>query len=356
MKSRNTFNEASIEERLFEEASARFLCIRAANTAEEIAEMHAELDEWIAESPLHQKAYAKVETVWGVIGENATGPDMMIARRDALYRAKKTAQIHWNEGVKIYRYAAIAAIILVAVAAVPLFHLIESGRSDNYTTTVGEIRFLTLTDNSRILLDAETRLTVDYSLSQRAIELLHGQAHFEVAKDKRRPFKVNAGEQTVIALGTAFNMEFLNDQLLVTLVEGRVSIAPERQSTLIEEQSRHVVVAQETPVSHELIPGQQLIVRDGVLELKQEVNLEMTTAWQRGKLIFENEPLSMAVARMNRYSHIKIMVQDEEIDSLGVSGVFNVGDVGAFVEALEAYFPIVVARNGTESVHLIMAE
>ena len=65
----------------------------------------------------------------------------------------------------------------------------------------------------------------------------------------------------------------------------------------------------------------------------------MTTAWEAGRLMLNNEPLSEAVERVNRYTNKPILV-DPAIANLRVSGAFNAGDVSAFIEAITSYFPV----------------
>ena len=342
-------------EDIFEAASERFLRLKNRAGDPEVA---GEIEAWLDKDPAHREAFEKVEAAWGAVGDNAASPEMVIARRDALERAGKAAQNRWTSkvfgaGSPIQRYAAAVAILVVVVSAVlyTVFAPDASEPSLAYETAVGETRVLTLEDNSRISLDAGTHLEVTYTDEGRSIELYRGQAYFDVAKDPLRPFKVKAGDQTVVALGTEFNVEMINEQVLVTLVEGRVSVTG-RQPVLSPDSSE----IQITPMTRELEPGQQLVIsREKPVELVETANLEKASSWRQGKLIFEDEALSAAVERMNRYSHIKIIVGDKDIEALGISGVFNAGDTEAFVEALELYFELEATRGAGQSIRLTAA-
>jgi transmembrane sensor len=98
-------------------------------------------------------------------------------------------------------------------------------RPGQITTNKEEQRVLVLQDRSRIVLDARTRLRVHFTDDVRAIDLLEGQAQFSVGKDPRRPFKVQAGENTIVALGTDFTVEYVDHQMSVSMLEGKVSAA-----------------------------------------------------------------------------------------------------------------------------------
>jgi transmembrane sensor len=68
-------------------------------------------------------------------------------------------------------------------------------------------------------------------------------------------------------------------------------------------------------------------------------------AWREGKLVFDDESLADAVARMNNYSQVKIVVEDAHARALKISGIFNAGDTPAFVEAVQSYFPVDVSTS-----------
>ena len=109
--------------------------------------------------------------------------------------------------------------------------------SEKIETGIGEQRNLVLSDGSTLLLNTNSRVTVDFSDDVRNIVLLKGEAHFEVAHDTTRPFTVTAGNNTVTAVGTAFNMQYVDDnafELVVTdgkvLVKDRFSAFSSNQS------------------------------------------------------------------------------------------------------------------------------
>src|SRR6202020_2602328 len=93
-----------------------------------------------------------------------------------------------------------------------------------FETEIGENRRVTLADGSVISLGGNTRIEVALSEKVRAIELTRGEALFKVAKDSARPFKVRAGDATIIAVGTEFNVERDSDRDVVSVTEGQVVV------------------------------------------------------------------------------------------------------------------------------------
>jgi transmembrane sensor len=214
---------------------------------------------------------------------------------------------------------------------------------------------------------ARSRVRVDYREDQRLIALERGQARFDVAKDPTRPFRVRARDQTVIALGTQFNVEIVAGSVLVTMIEGHVAVtgvaqlpaadagsAPAQRAAKPREDSRvrQPAALQPERPAIELEAGEGLRVRqDGEATLIANVNVERATAWQAGKMFFDNEPLASAVERVNRYSHEQIEV-DPSVAHVRVSGVFNAGDSRAFIEAVTEYFPVQVHRASGSRIRL----
>ena len=316
--------------------------------------------DWLAASPDHGAAMQRARNTWDVFGDHAAAPEVVKARRDALDRSGKFAARRWAVFRSVPRPAkAMAAVVMLAAVAIPaiLFWQQADNRPVNgvtavqvFETDIGETRVVTLSDNSRVSLDAFTRLKLRYTENERDIELERGQAHFDVATDPTRPFRVKAGDQVVTATGTAFNVELVGDDVLVTLLEGEVVVteAPAAQRTPLSLPADVTTM----PV-RKLKPGQLLVASASrEPQIVDEVNIQKTNAWRDGKVFLEGDSLPVAVARINRYSRIKLSVADDSLEVLRISGVFNAGDTEAFVEAVEAYFEIDARRMTSSRIEL----
>ncbi len=351
-----------------EAASRWFMKLRTGEIEADDAAYRA----WLQADPAHAEALIAVQSSWAALGEHASAPEMVAARRDALARSTRAAASRWRIGtsVTVPRLAwasAVAAglVILLGVPALLMGPLAPDetaleriAEPQLFETQIAETRVVTLADNSRISLDAATRLTADYTAAARRIELLQGQAHFDVAHDPLRPFTVRAGDQSVVATGTAFNVEIVDGEVVVTLLEGEV-VVTDVQPALPERPSGSdgldpSATPEPTPPEPQVLrPGQQLVASAASpARIRDDANLHKTTAWRRGDVMFEDDPLSIAVARMNRYSRIELQVMDDALDALRVSGVFDAGDTDAFVEAVEAYFPVDARRMSADRIEL----
>ena len=199
------------------------------------------------------------------------------------------------------------------------------------STEVGERAIIVLPDGSRVTLNTATAVRADFTGQDRRVALLRGEAFFDVAKDRTRPFVVSAGGRQVIAVGTAFDVR-LQDQLVrVALVEGTIRvIAAEVDKNDSNINSRR-------PAPQTLEAGTEFVAReDGSVQV-QHLNVARMANWRTGKLVFDGERLSDVVAEMNRYSREQLVVGDAALNERKVSGVFEPTTAYAFAKALETY-------------------
>jgi transmembrane sensor len=185
-----------------------------------------------------------------------------------------------------------------------------------------------------------------------------------VAHDVERPFGVVAGGHKVIATGTVFNVDLLGSTVLVTLIEGRVVVLPQAANAGAPDLSgvvppdtrsanRLSATTQRGPQRDpttwgsgrgvELKAGEQLIASPAEVLSIEQVNVERATAWAAGELVFDNEPLSSVVARINRYTTSRVELGDgatADIADIKISGVFHTGDVDGFVSTITSYLPL----------------
>lgn len=227
-----------------------------------------------------------------------------------------------------------AVTILALVGSGMIWVATRGPQPQVYETRAGEQRTVVLPDSSKIMMDRNSRVSVMYSDRFRDLELSRGQAEFEVAKDPLRPFTVVAGKQRVVATGTLFNVDLLDGQLLVTLLRGEVAVADEIGA-------RHA----RRPVM--LRPSERLAMEQSSgLIRRTHVDASAVDAWRRGKIVFAQEPLGRAVARVNRYAARPITLTAWDYARAPISGVFDLGDSEGFARAVSARLPVRIEPHG----------
>src|SRR5690606_10338466 len=198
-----------------------------------------------------------------------------------------------------------------------------------YRTDVGQRTTAVLADGSKVELNTDTELRVEFERGVRRVALLRGQALFDVAHDADRPFVVAAGGRTITALGTVFDVNLAGEGLSVTLVEGRVAIAGQAHEPGALPAEPRI-----------LVPGEQFVAIASRAEEVRPAAIERVTSWRRGRVVFENERLAEVIGEINRYSKRRLVLGDPALAELRVSGVFRTGSVANFSAALTASFPV----------------
>jgi transmembrane sensor len=297
-------------------------------------QMEQEFRVWQASSPAHREAFERCTDVWEDI------PRIGLATAYEALASERAASATSSRGRReaAWRWIAASAVAgAMAVGAVLVLHW----RGENaYGTNVGEQRLVVLEDGSRMLLNTDTQLRVDFAPAQRTVVVRRGEAFFEVAKDARRPFVVRIAGSEVVAVGTAFSVRYAPashaaDELAVTLVEGQVNVRPAGHDA-------GDALAPEHPVS--MKAGERLLLdrpsRDAasrVVVRLDRPDVERVTAWKRSETIFDDTSLADAVAEMNRYNRTPIVLLDGLASGgLRVSGLYRTGDSAGFANAVAA--------------------
>lgn len=279
---------------------------------------------WRAEKRSHEAAFATVSDAWELSGALQRRPLPRISRWErAGFRAG-----FWRSTLAV---ACAAALCGVGVA----LYLHAAG----VVTGIGEQRVLVLEDGTRVSLNTDSRLVVHFNRSLRRVELDRGEALFEVAPDPSRPFVVAAGHRQIEALGTSFVVREEDQQLSVTLVEGKVAVS-----------AADAAVRGVAGEAVTLTPGERLTFKSDVAGAIDRPSLEKVTAWRRGQVDLEQIPLAEAATEMNRYSTLKLRVEQAEAAHLPIDGVFRAGDTEGFAEAVARSYGLGVQRRSQEIV------
>jgi len=191
-------------------------------------------------------------------------------------------------------------------------------------TGVGEVRRLALADGSSLAVDARSALTVRVGTSgRRQIAMDGGRALFRVTHDAARPFEVTAGAVTITDLGTVFEVieDAASGVVDVMVSEGSVSVAGPHGVT-------------------RLVAGQRArfgpSAGDARVVAVDPAALSRTTAWTEGKLELDGEPLSAAIAEMNRHNTLQIRLASPVLADEPLYGAFRLNDPTAFADAVAA--------------------
>lgn len=328
----------TLNRQVLDEASAWFVDFRVGDTD---AGARARFDQWLRASPEHIRAYMEIARTYVELPAIKADPkidvDALIAsaRSDAnVLRLDEAvpAPAATPERRPVVRMWALAASLVVAALGLGAYGSYYLHRYPTYTTEIGENRSITLADGSTVDLNARSRLRIEFSRGQRNVELLEGQALFEVAHDASRPFIVRSGGAVVRAVGTQFDVYRSPGGTTVTVVEGRVAVGD-------------TVVPSDAPGATLVSAGEQVTVTAQAITKPKHTDVAAATAWTQHRLIFDGTPLLEVVENFNRYNARQLIIDDPALAEFHVSGVYASTDPASLIRFLKEQPGVTVTES-----------
>jgi transmembrane sensor len=304
---------------------------------------------WLRQDPRHRRAVDELSKVWEALD------GLTEAQRGAATLSKATG-VEPHAGVLHPRplwFAAAAAVVVAAVGA--SLWLNKTSETQVLATAVGQHRNVVLADGSLVSLNTNTIVETNIGRRSREIFLRKGEAHFEVAPDRSRPFLVHAGDAVVRAVGTEFEVRLRTDRHVDVLVtEGRVEVQPDAPSpepsatTGAHDTSMPVVRVRAVSAGEALSTA---TTDYPVIPVSPE-QLSSELAWRDGAVVFDSEPLAEAIAEIQRYTDSPIIISDQAITTLPVGGRFKTDDLQGFLDGLQAALPVTIRRTADGVVYV----
>jgi len=319
---------------------------RAANCEQEFAE-------WLRASPLHVREYLRVVEVWDALAH--PGIDAGNSRAQLVRDAGDSGVIEMQITAAVapaptprhrggLRWAAVSASVSIGLALA--YVVWRSLGMLDVSTAIGEQRSAVLPDRSIVELNTQSEIRVAYSSHERHVELVRGEAFFEVSKDPTRPFIVSTQFATARAVGTRFSVYRTPSGTIVTVAEGRVLV----RDTQAGEDS----VA--GPAGHtqavEVVSGTQAEAGPGRPVQMRQVDVNRLLAWRERRLIFEGEALAKVVQEFNRYNSPPLEIVDPRLLDQRISGIFGANDPESLLDFLAKVDHISVSRADPRAVRI----
>lgn len=215
-----------------------------------------------------------------------------------------------------------------SISEAPIFHTLQTPRTGAYN--------IVLADGTKVWLNAYSSLKFPsrFDSKERVVELL-GEAYFEVAPNKKQPFKVRSQEQTIEVLGTHFNISaYESESTVTTLLEGAVKVnrIANGNSVLLK-------------------PGQQSIINDDTKQIElAHINTEHALAWKNGYFNFDNETLASILSKIERWYDVEFTYEKTPSQKTYIGAVSRSRNLSAVLRALEAAADVKFKRTGRKIV------
>ncbi|MCT4372245.1 FecR family protein [Yangia mangrovi] len=270
---------------------------------------------WLTASAANRRSYESARHLFGAAGRAiASDPELSAFEANPARPRKKIAVM--------------AAVFAVGLAGFFWADGPMRLRAD-VVARIDELPRVTLDDGTVLQLNASSAISVDFDAENRSVHLLRGQAYFEVAPDRDRPFSVIAGDTTVVALGTAFVVRLGLNDIEVTVTDHSVLLKlDDDDGTRMEEGQR----------GNYNIAGAQLEITPA--------DRNRALAWRQGKLVLDDTPIADVIAEIDNRFAGRIMVPDEPLSQKRLSGTLDVTDPLSALSFLEAALDVRMLRIG----------
>ncbi|MFT4090271.1 MAG: FecR family protein [Asticcacaulis sp.] len=291
------------------------------------AEAEARFKLWLSADPEHARAYDAMQDLWREMADVPVTPllkQVTPKPQPALRRSRDRISTQRHKLTRLG--GAIAAAVALCVITVTAADLPMRLQADAITTR-GEQKRLRLPDGSEVWLNTDSAVDYSYTDKAREIRLLRGEAHFTVAADPDRPFRVASSQGSTTALGTQF---IVRREKALT----RISV------------TEHVVKVASGTATANVSEGYGVTYDKTGLGPVHAIQTADADAWRQGWLVFENRPLSEVVAELNRYHPGLIRVIGKAQQDRRVSGVFSIKKPVESVETIRRMLGLKAHRLG----------
>ncbi|PWB35298.1 hypothetical protein DCO48_02410 [Pseudomonas sp. SDI] len=263
---------------------------------------------------LHGRTYAEIATSMGV-SPSAVEKHMMRALEACKASIADGAHGRWRPRLGGLALSASLMLAVALAAGVHPRNWLDDFGAD-YVAAVGEVKTVTLADQSQLTLDADSAISVDFAHGQRQVEIRRGAVFFQVSHTGA-PFVVKANGGEVRVLGTQFEVRRQGDGAQVTVLSGKVGVS-----------------AAAGEAQQLLGAGQQVAFAHGSAEPLRSVDSESQLAWRQGWLSYYQVPLAQVVEDLARHYPGRIVLLGSELGERNVSGSFPADDPLAALDAL----------------------
>lgn len=304
---------------------------------------------WIKRSPQHLEAYLQnlsVETEIERLDANRDFDILMLLTQTPANVVELTSFIHRRapahprslERRRGWRKSGVIAASGILLTCLTLGSIRSSSTQwTDYITETGEQRRLVLADGSIVELNTNSHIRVSMQPKVRAVNLLVGEALFNVKHDSTRPFRVRVGNQLVEDVGTKFSIYFTPDaSTTVSVLDGRVKISSDRPESAVGRPSNSEGMRAQQASFTNVSAGEQIrIGPNGKLFKRNMINVSETASWLEHRLWFNGASLREVAAEFNRYNRRQLHIgTNPALQGKRYTGTFDTYDPESFVEAL----------------------
>jgi transmembrane sensor len=365
MSDRGNFEAASRARRITEQAAAWYI------------EQHDEPDErssaaflaWLRQSPEHVAEYLAIAQMHGDLKAAASlealtsdelvewagrsNPVVLFPQHGARH-SERRAGAPTGKWRAVTGAAVAAAVAVLALLGGMHWRASSLESHQHLAAEPDAIRSVTLPDGTLVQIDKGSVVDVNFDAHYRRIDVVSGNALFDVGKDPSRPMLVSVGGHVLQDIGTVFEVMRDAGGDTLTVISGRVRVWnappawPNKTKTFMD------TLRDDSEAVADLTTGQQVTMRTNHVGAVQAASMDLVTAWLPSDIHFQRETVGEVARRFNAYTTTPLIIEDPRIADLRISGVFHANNPQAFVTYLET-LPGVRVVQGGDHVRIVAA-
>ncbi len=260
---------------------------------------------WLAADAAHAAAWERAEALWKRL--DIAQPEFDRIRRSEAFFSRRNFMF---------------GSVLALAGAGGLYVYRRPDLFAQYKTDIGERRTIALPDGSTVELGSYSALSTRFTENRRHINLFRGEGFFDVAPDARRPFLVHAGNGSSQALGTKFDVKYVDDIVTVAVNEHAVKVRAAGSPSVKLDQGWEVSYG-----------------RNGV-GTPVQADFDAVEAWRQDRIVFQDVPLRRVLAELERYRRGRIVLMDSGIGDIPVTAIFDARQADSALQTIADTLPI----------------
>ncbi|KGJ88302.1 FecR family protein [Colwellia psychrerythraea] len=317
------------------------------------------LKDWLSQSEKRREYFVKLAKQWDVLS-------VLSLLSDVVPYNKQKTNLNFRH---VMMAASVFFLLLLNMPSLDINRFFDTNGtastsvvdptlfSRTYETAVGEKSTINLPDLSVLTLNTDSIVEVKYTQKNRFLLLKKGELFIDVAHNKQRELIVSAGEKSFVAVGTAFNVSYLDKSKLELIVtEGKVLIAEKTAASNATRKVDNRVIKSIGVVAGEkvLLKSNEKLMVAAIQKVNIKDSLDSSLSWRAGKLVFKGETLDNVIAEVSRYSNVQIELVGDEIKKIRIGGRFRTGDVDGLLNVLTEQFDIEISKMNNSKIKLYL--
>ena len=304
------------------------------------AQQEQKFKQWLAEDARHAESYRQLEEIWQGLADMRSSPEADSLKRSVEMQSHSAVSgffaslVGWIDEQRLLAAGVVSASLLLVLLSTVFVStpVTRDTVQQRYVSGTAEIRSVLLADESRAELGAESEIRLRMTDSERHVELVRGEAFFDVVADADRPFYVKVDEVRVRVVGTQFDVRKRFGGVSVSVMDGIVQVDGNSGGN----QQGHAPAVK-------LTAGQKVVKQKsrsfGAVETVSELELG---AWRQGRLIYQDADLIDVVSDANRYFDGHISLQTSALFHEKITLTVRTDQIGLLPDRLSQALSLTV--------------